>query len=504
MCRPLATAMATAHGVCCYAGCGFVRCTHILARRFRLTQPAQPDAAGPAASCHVYTDELSCLTDDRCEDFSVDRMAQPDLTGRTVGGFEIRERISRGGMGTVYKAFQRGMDRTVALKILPDELAANTVALQRFYQEARSAARLDHPNIVRAIAVGEQDGMHYFAMEYVEGESLARRAKRTGPLAEAEAVRIIVAVAEALEAAHQKGIIHRDVKPENVLIAADGTVKLADFGLVKRLDADLGLTQAGKGVGTTNYMAPEQFKDAKNADARCDVYGLGATLHMLLAGVVPWPGLEPLAMYQRKLADDLPHIRSLNPAVSERVAAVIRRATDPDPAKRFENCVDFLSEIEGRPREARPLPIEEQPTRAEVDVAAGGAAGRQAAGAADEQHVWFVRYFDASGQRKQVKLRTDDVRQSVKSGRLAGDMRISRNENGPWLHLNAFNDFVDLVAQLKHSPKQTEMKSDIVRTVEALRAGAPLRRREKNWLPIVIAGVVIVGALGLAIWILNR
>ncbi|MFQ5927998.1 MAG: serine/threonine-protein kinase, partial [Terriglobia bacterium] len=224
---------------------------------------------------------------------------QANLVGRSLGDFEIRESIGSGAMGTVYKAYQRGMDRLVAIKVLPPELAANTVLLKRFYQEALAAARLDHPNAVRAIAAGEQDGLHYFAMEYVEGETLARRLRRSGPLEEAQAVRIAVAIGEALQAAHQLGMVHRDVKPENVILAGDQGVKLADLGLVKRRDQDLGLTQAGKGLGTTNYMAPEQFRDAKHADARCDIYALGMTLYAALTGVIPWARLGVREMYQR-------------------------------------------------------------------------------------------------------------------------------------------------------------------------------------------------------------
>ena len=438
------------------------------------------------------------------------RTAKADLIGRTLGAFEIRERISTGGMGTVYKAYQRGMDRTVALKVLPPELAAKPVALQRFYQEARSAARLDHPNIVRAIDVGEHEGLHYFAMEFVEGESLARRIKRGGRLSEAEAVRVIAAVAEALDAAHASGIIHRDVKPENVLIATDGTVKLADFGLVKRLDLDLGLTQPGKGVGTTNYMAPEQFRDAKNADARCDIYGLGGTLYSALTGVAPWAGMEPLPMFERKVVGDLPSVKQLAPAVSVRMESVVRRAMDPKPERRFANCTEFLSDLEGRMRAPRPQSIEELPTRDDVDLAAEAA--RQSASTtarqpelAGEEQAWFVRYSDVSGERKQMRLRAEEIRQGIRSGRLADDMRVSRSEHGPWLHLSAFNEFLDVVAHLKHTMQQSEMRTDIERTVEALRAGVPLRSRERSWLPLIIGGLVAAAAIGgVAIWLLKR
>jgi serine/threonine protein kinase len=428
------------------------------------------------------------------------RTAQLDLVGRTLGEFEIRECVSTGGMGTVYRAYQSGMNRDVALKVLPSELAQRPVTLQRFYQEARAAARLDHPNIVRAISVGEQDGLHYFAMEYVEGENLARQFKRSGPLSEREAVRIITAVAEALAAAHARGIIHRDVKPENVLITPTGQVKLADFGLVKRLDQDLGLTDTGKGLGTTNYMAPEQFKNAKNADVRCDIYGLGATLYAALTGVVPWAGLEPLAMYKAKLANTLPAPRQVQSAISLRAESVILRAMSIDASQRYSNCSQFIAELGGQPERPVPLPVEEQATRAALDLNNGAVEPRRGDLRED---VWHVRFFE-KGQRKQLKLRSSEIRQGVKSGRLADNMRISRAESGPWLRLSAFSEFVDLVAQLTHSPEAIAMESDIHRTVAELHAGAPLRRRERDWLRLIIAGVAALAALGLGYWLLAR
>jgi serine/threonine protein kinase len=411
-----------------------------------------------------------------------------DLIGRTLGGFEIREPIGAGGMGTVYQARQQGMDRLVALKVLPAHLAANPVLLERFYQEARSAARLDHPNAVRAIAVGEQDGLHYFAMEYVEGESLARRIARRGRLAEADAIATIAAVGEALEAAHAVGMVHRDVKPENVLITRDGRVKLADLGLVKRLDQDLGLTQAGKGLGTMTYMAPEQFKDAKHADARCDVYALGVTLYTALTGVVPWAGVEPLEMYKRKRREPLPSLRGASPPVSEKTEAAIGRATRPEPTDRFPRVSEFLRALGVATAASRPRRSIESPTAVELDIARPVAARLPAD--ADVADVWYVRYTEA-GQRKQLRLRSAEIRQGVRSGRLARDIRVARAEAGPWLHLSGFNEFVDLVAHLSRNKQETKMESDIERTVAALRAGAPLRRRERSWAWVVwLAGCV--------------
>jgi serine/threonine-protein kinase len=438
----------------------------------------------------------------------VAQTADTELIGRLLGDFEVLQCIGTGGMGTVYQAHQRGMQRQVAIKVLPADLAADRVLLQRFYQEARTAAKLDHPNIVRAIAVGEQDGMHYFAMEYVEGETLARLVKRSGPLQEREAVNVIAGVATALEIAHTLGIIHRDVKPENVLITPDGRAKLADFGLVKRSDQDLGLTQVGRGLGTTNYMAPEQFRAAKHVDHRSDIYSLGTTLYTALTGVIPWRGLDMVEMYKRKVAGDLTPVRQLNPRVSAEIEAVIVHATRGDPRERPAACGQFLSELEGRTRPPRPPRVEEVATRAAIELPISveeRSINQMPAG------VFFVQYLGKTGAGKMLKLRTDEIREALKTGRyIPQHMRIARAEQGPWLPPNAFPEFASLAAQLSRSnepaDEKADIEADIARTVKDLRAGAPLRRIERGpWgLVLWIGGVLALVALGVAAWLSQR
>ena len=403
-------------------------------------------------------------------------------------------------MGVVYKALQRGMDRLVAIKVLPPELAANGVLLRRFYQEARAAARLDHPNAVRAIAAGQQDGLHYFAMEYVDGESLSRRLKRAGRLEEAEVVQIAVALAKALQAAHDLGMVHRDVKPENVILTSSGEVKLADLGLVKRRDQDLGLTQVGKGLGTTNYMAPEQFRDAKHADARCDIYGLGMTLYSALTGVRPWLGLELRQMYQRKAKGEIADVRQLNPTVSRRTAQAIRRATEPKPAERYSSCSEFLDDLTAQAPARRVEREAETETRYEFHVP-GTPTARAAV--SESAGIWYVRYTDSSGKRRKLRLETDEVCRGIESGRLAKDVRISPSQRGPWLHLSAFSEFTPVIASLARDAGRVAVESDMERTVAALRAGAPLRKRESPWKRVlwITAGISLLAGTALLFYV---
>src|SRR5262249_51501104 len=180
------------------------------------------------------------------------------------------------GMGTVYKGRNRETGDIVAIKIVPPTAAKNPTLLKRFEREFTSARALDHPNIVKAIEFDGACATAFLVMEYVDGESPGKKIERDGKMDETEALRIIGEVSQGLYRAHKQGLIHRDVKPDNVLLGSDGKAKLTDLGLVKEIDDDYNLTKTGRGLGTPHFMAPEQFRDAKNADVRCDIYSLGA------------------------------------------------------------------------------------------------------------------------------------------------------------------------------------------------------------------------------------
>ena len=183
--------------------------------------------------------------------------------------------------------------------------------MKRFEQEYNAARQLDHPNIVRALELDNTGSTPYMVMEFVEGESLGSKLERDGKLPEADAKRLIIQVAQGLYKAHKERLVHRDVKPDNILITPDGRAKLADLGLVKEVETDLNLTRTGRGLGTPNFMAPEQFRNAKNADARCDIYSLGATLYMMVTGETPFKAYGPLDSYMRKIENDLTPPRQL-------------------------------------------------------------------------------------------------------------------------------------------------------------------------------------------------
>src|SRR5207248_1264532 len=205
-------------------------------------------------------------------------------------------------------------------------------------------SRLDHPNIVRALDYGEWGSSPYLVMEFVEGESLGQRLERDGRLSEAEAIRILAQVAQGLHRAHKQNLVHRDVKPDNILVRSDGVAKLADLGLVKESESDLNLTKTGRGLGTPHFMAPEQFRNAKNADTRCDIYSLGATLYQMVTGQLPFRSTGPLDAWMKKINNELTPPRKLVPTLSERIDWAILRAMSADPGRRPGSCREFVED----------------------------------------------------------------------------------------------------------------------------------------------------------------
>ncbi len=250
-------------------------------------------------------------------------------------------------MGAVFKATQVSMGRVVALKILPRKLARNEAYVQRFLREARSAARLNHPNIVQAIDVGYADGYYYFAMEFVEGRTLSDIIEADGPLSERRALEIIRDVARGLRCAHSAGIIHRDVKPNNILVAPDGCVKLADLGLARETtDNDASITVAGSALGTPGYISPEQVRGETNLDGRTDVYGLGATFYHLVVGTAPYDGGTHAEVMSKHLTEPVPEPRQKAPQLSPESAAIIQAAMQKRREDRYASMSEFLEDVE--------------------------------------------------------------------------------------------------------------------------------------------------------------
>jgi eukaryotic-like serine/threonine-protein kinase len=352
------------------------------------------------------------------------------VPAQSVGSYDLVDKIAEGGMGTVYKAKHRDTGQVVAIKIVPATTARNSTLLKRFEREFVAARALDHPNVVKAIEFNGATVTPFLVMEYVDGESLGQRIERDGPLSEEDSVRIIAHVAHGLYRAHKQGLIHRDVKPDNVLITADGQAKLTDLGLVRDMGDDYNLTRTGRGLGTPHFMAPEQFRDAKNADVRCDIYSLGATLYMMVTGQLPFGNCSALDCFMKKLRNELTPPRDVKPDISERVDWAIRRAMSALPENRPSSCREFVEDLYGR--STRPPPPADATAPATTEA---------------EADVWYLVYRDELGETHSVKGATDGIRRALKDGLLgdASNVIACRKKEGPFLALRSYPEFRDLV-----------------------------------------------------------
>lgn len=257
------------------------------------------------------------------------------LVGKSLGQFRIVERIGAGGMAAVFKAYQPTLDRYVAIKVLPAHYAQDPVFVKRFVQEARSVAKLAHPNIVQVHDFGEENNITYIVMEYVDGGTLKDRLKRALPVP--EAVDFIIQAAEGLDCAHRNGIIHRDVKPANMLLRKDGHLLLSDFGIAKILERTTNLTRVGTGIGTPQYMSPEQGM-GQAVDRRSDIYSLGIVLFHCLTGRVPFTADSPLTITVKHLHDPLPVDKLVAENVPNPIVQVVLKMTAKQPHERYQSA----------------------------------------------------------------------------------------------------------------------------------------------------------------------
>ena len=239
--------------------------------------------------------------------------------------YRLEAQIGSGGMSTVYRAFDTTLERQVAVKLMHREIASDSDQLERFRREARSVAQLSHPHIVGVIDAGEEDGRPYIVFEYVEGETLKERIRRMGRLPIDEAIAYAIEIARALGAAHARQIVHRDIKPQNVLVDGEGSAKVTDFGIARSLEEE-GLTADGRVLGTTDYVSPEQAL-GHDVDGQSDIYSLGIVLYEMLTGDVPFHGENQVSVAMKHVREDLPDVQAMRPEVSARLAAVLDRMT---------------------------------------------------------------------------------------------------------------------------------------------------------------------------------
>jgi serine/threonine-protein kinase len=259
--------------------------------------------------------------------------------------YELDELVDHGGMSSVYRGHDRLLERNVALKVLHPQFTDDPEYVERFRREARAVAQLSHPHIVTVIDRGEADGHQFIVFEYVDGENLKQLLERTGPLPLARVLELGIQIADALAFAHARGIVHRDVKPQNILLDESGDAKVTDFGIARSLDVDRGVTETGTVLGTSNYLSPEQASGTHVTTPATDVYSLGVVLYELLTGDVPFRGDNAVVVAMKHVTEQPPSLLERRPDVPPRLALAVERAMEKDPADRFASMDAFVTEL---------------------------------------------------------------------------------------------------------------------------------------------------------------
>jgi serine/threonine-protein kinase len=443
---------------------------------------------------------------------------------RQLGDYRILRRLGEGGMGSVFLGYQEGDNRHVAIKVLPDHLADNQAAIDRFYREAKSGALLNHPNIVRNLAVGQDKATskHYLVMEFVDGPSALELLQRQGRLSVGDAVHLILDVARGLEHVHSRNVVHRDIKPDNILVTQSGIAKLSDLGLAKRTDETSHLTAARQGFGTPYYMPYEQAMNAKYADGRSDIYALGATLYHLLAGEVPFSGANHLEIVEKKNVGEYKPASSHNPQVPPQLDAILAKMLARDPADRYQTASELIVDLERSnlaaavpsfidadramqdPLVRERLTAPAQPTAPDLQMQQREPRTEPRKSQAD---IWYLRYRDNRGRWCKAKATTEQVLKRLRERRFPGDIEASRHPNGDFQPLGSFKEFHSTAAEAARSKKQRSsgthraLNSDGVgaKAMEG-KSAAPALSAWRLWL-FATAGSAVV--LAVVVWLLK-
>lgn len=435
-----------------------------------------------------------------------------------LGDFELKKRLGKGGMGEVFLAHQISLDRVVALKTLSKELAKKEDFVKRFLREARSMAKLDHANVVKVYAVDSYRGIHFAAIEYIDGQSIQNWLDQIGLFSVGDAVHVAIVCATALQHAHEQNMVHRDIKPDNILVTRKGVVKVADFGLAKVMDEDVSMTQSGTGLGTPLYMAPEQARNAKHVDHRCDIYALGATLYHLLTGKLPFRGDSALELIMAKEKGTYPNARSVRSEIPERLDLIIDKMMAKDPAHRYKSCAEVCRDLMtlGVHNEALSFITGAESPQAGPRTGAATIAGglnrtspesrktvattsvRENAALPNASRVWYVQFEDARGKTVVEKHTTGRVLKMIAAGTLTAKSRGKASSDGAYMPLAQFPEFSEAIEN------QLARKTAAIRKEDMGSLYAKVARAEKNrfrWRMVKDLGRGIVGWTSLILWL---
>ncbi len=453
--------------------------------------------------------------------------AQPVI----LGDFLVSKKLGQGGMGAVFKAKQVSLDRDVALKVLARHLADDEKFVSRFAREAKVMAKLDHSNIIRCYSVGIENGLNYLAMEFVDGCSLQDLIDKNGKFSVGDALYITLRVADALNYAHELQMVHRDIKPDNVLVTKKGVVKVADLGLAKPINDDLSMTASGVGAGTPHYMAPEQMRSAKTVDGRSDIYALGAMLYVMLTGKKPHDGETLVKLLEQKERGRFEPARKLSPNVPDKLDLMIDKMLAKSLTARYQTCAEVMNDLDGLglandyfsvlfpdgPPAASSGAVTRttfSSSRASPTVAPSGSKTdkpslpRETDPAAGD--LWYMAAGTTSeGKKKVRKLTQAQMKELIKSKQLDSTTEASKQPGSGYRALATFKEFEQLfrsqIAQKKLEKKTEKLQDKFAQIADEVES---YERRKKwgrffnsvgGWITLLI-GLAILAGIGFGLY----
>lgn len=445
-----------------------------------------------------------------------------------LGDFKLLKKLGQGGMGEVYLANQVSLDRKVAVKILSKEMAKKPGFVERFVRECRAMAKIDHPNAVKVYAADSDKGLNYVGIEYIDGQSMQDWIDKFETLSVGDAINVIMSCADALNHAHDLNLIHRDIKPDNILVTKKGVVKVADFGLAKALDdEDMSMTQSGTGLGTPLYMPPEQARDAKNVDHRTDIYALGCTFYYFLTGKLPFEGGSVLKLIVAKEKGQYPAARSLNAKVPEKLSLMIDKMIQKDPKHRYSSCAEIINDLDQLGLESEVLSFVDDPSggttsrssrvrqRSTVGSDSGRTSGvslpqfrtsaedatqKEAFAAAKDTTIWYVRYVNKKGESQVKEMNTRQVQQGILAEVL--DVKAQAQKKGTpggFMPLAAHPEFQDLMKK-RLAKTQQNVRGDNLKEQYAKLEKEQKRHNRWRWFKGITENVL--GGFGLIIYLI--
>lgn len=413
----------------------------------------------------------------------------PAMASMLGGKYKLLKKLGQGGMGAVYKAHDEKLDRTVAVKVLAKELSSKQAYVDRFRREGRLMVKLDHPNVIRCFDVDhdEEKDLYFLAIEFVDGGSVEGWLKKLGKFQVGDALHLILKTAAGLQHAHERTLIHRDVKPDNILLTKDGIVKVADLGLAKDTNEDTSLTKTGAGAGTPIYMAPEQARDVKHVDCRSDIYALGIMMYVFLTGQPPFQGNTLVELISAKEKGKYDTMRKHNDEVPGKLDLIVDKMIAKDVKNRYATCQEVIDAIEplglandqlsfievengtAAPAQKSPgqkLAATKGPAAVSPKTSVGdkGPAGKTSGPAAPSEdtgfqedepdsNVWYWKFTTPNGKSITKKVTTEQVRTLIKSGHLEATAEISKFEHSGYRPAATYSDFQAIFKSLKATTK---------------------------------------------------